>query len=279
MKLIAESGSTKTEWRLIGTKVLNSYRGEGINPVFLSSEEIEAELGMLKAHFHPESLEEIHFYGAGVTDKDARNKLLKAFERTFQPEGKIFINDDLLAAARALFGNGSGIACIMGTGSNSCLFKDGKIEDKIPALGYILGDEGSGTDIGKRFLNALLKKDFSPELTEKILSEHPFSIEEIISNVYRKPLANRYLSSLTHIVVKNLEYPEIRNIVKLSFQNFLQKNASKYKNYKNYKIGFVGSVAYHFSEILTEALIEEGFHNSVIIEHPVEKLTNYHINY
>ena len=276
MKVIADSGSTKTEWRIIEKNQVRSFRGNGLNAVFLSKAEIENELSRLKEKEIIQNPDEVYFYGAGVTTKMAENSLKEAFKTIFGGDVNLSINDDVLGASRSLFGNNSGIACILGTGSNSCLYLKGSIKSKIPSLGYILGDEGSGNDIGKRFLNALLKNDFHPELKKKISGTSEFSIENVIENTYRKPLANRYLASISRIV-KTYENEEvIRKIVKDAFNSFLEKNVSKYDNYLKYDIGFAGSIAYHFKDILKECLEDKGIENYVSVEHPIEGLVKYH---
>ena len=186
------------------------------------------------------------------------------------------VNDDLLGVARALFQNGEGIACILGTGSNSDLYQEGKIMDKVPALGYSLGDEGSGTDIGKRLVNALHKRNLSDSLRDAIMSEEGMNMDQILENVYQKPHANRYLASLTKIAAKHIDNEEIRNLITLAFEDFIQKNISKYKEFTSMKIGFAGSVAFHFQEILKEVLPKHGLQCDSIIPTPIEGLMQYH---
>lgn len=279
MKLIADSGSTKTEWRLIGENFSKAYKGMGINPLFLEESVIVKEIEKLGLKSYMDEIDEVHFYAAGLALVESKKAVHELLSSIFQSRTKIFIEDDLLAASRSLFMNGSGISCILGTGSNSCLFIEGVIEDRIPALGYILGDEGSGADMGKRFINSLLKKDFEIELSEKLQSRYALSINDVILNVYKKPLPNKYLASLSKIIKENIDSQEIKELVSLSFKSFLEKNLFKYTDYSSYQIGFVGSIAYHFKDILDSVLHKAGLNNAKIIEQPIEELVRYHKNY
>ncbi|MCF8380553.1 MAG: ATPase [Bacteroidales bacterium] len=279
MKLIADSGSTKTEWRLIDEDFSKAFKGQGINPLFLDEASIIHEINTLGLNEYFDEIKEVHFYAAGLALDELKKAFFELFSKIFRSHTKIFINDDLLAASRSLFMNGSGIACILGTGSNSCLFIEGKIKDKIPALGYILGDEGSGADMGKRLVNSLLKKDFESGFRTDLSSRYPLSINDVILNVYKKPLPNKYLASLSKIIKENIESDEMRELVMLSFNSFLTKNLIKYKDYQSYPIGFVGSIAYHFRDILESVMNEAGLKTVKIIEQPIEELAQYHKRY
>jgi len=276
MILIADSGSTKTDWRFIDGEREHSISTRGINPYHSSTEEIEAELDKLDVPAPGKSLHDIFFYGSGVGSDAMKEVIRRCLQRRFGEHLHIQVEDDLTGVARALFLDKEGIACILGTGSNSCFYKDGEIQDKVPALGYSLGDEGSGTDIGKRLVNALLKRTLSDQLREKITADEGLSEEEILENVYKKPHANRYLSSLTRIVGKYIENKEIREIVSQAFEDFIQKNIVKYKDYETSDIGFAGSVAYHFSDILEDVLNKHHLNLSQIIAKPIDGLVKYH---
>jgi N-acetylmuramic acid 6-phosphate etherase len=188
----------------------------------------------------------------------------------------IQVNDDLLGVARSLFQETNGIACILGTGSNSGLYIDGEISDKVPAMGYSLGDEGGGTDIGKRLVNALHKRNLSDELRKSIIAEEGLSMDQILENVYQKPHANRYLASLTKVAAKHMDDPEVRRIIASAFEDFIEKNISKYSHYTSMDVGFAGSVAYHFREILQEAVQKYKLNCTKIIPAPIEGLVEFH---
>ena len=250
MILIADSGSTKTDWRLVDGNQVRSYSTRGINPYHSSAEEIAAELDKLELKGRDSNIGSICFYGSGVATVAMKEVIRHALRKRFGDKPEITVDDDLQGVARALFQNGNGIACILGTGSNSGLFLDGRISDKVPALGYSLGDEGSGTDIGKRLVNALHKRELSDDLRDAIIRKEGLAMEQILENVYKKPHANRYLASLTRIAAKHIKNPEIEKIVSEAFTDFIEKNISKYTDYRSYEIGFAGSVAFHFREIL-----------------------------
>jgi len=276
MILIADSGSTKTDWRLIDGTQVHSMSTRGINPFHSTREEIAAELDKLDVAGNGRDISDIHFYGSGVANEAMKDVIRKCLQHRFGEQPNIQVEDDLLGVARALFQKKNGIACILGTGSNSCFYKNGKIADKVPALGYSLGDEGSGTDIGKRLVNALLKRNLSDTLREKIISEEGLSMDQILENVYKKPHANRYLASLTKIAGKHIAHKEIREIVTAAFEDFFEKNISKYSDFETYEIGFAGSVAYHFSDVLKGVLHKHRLKCDQIIATPIDGLMKYH---
>ncbi|MGW8315369.1 MAG: ATPase, partial [Bacteroidales bacterium] len=171
MLLVADSGSTKTDWRLLEGSETFTGTTMGINPYYSSEEEIRGELERLDLKNREMEIQQVFFYGSGVANAEKKDLMLKLLQHRIGPHPEIHVEGDLLGAARALFQHGSGIACILGTGSNSCLYRDGIILDHVPALGYSLGDEGSGTDIGKRLVNALHKRTLSNEMREEIIRE------------------------------------------------------------------------------------------------------------
>ncbi len=276
MILIADSGSTKTDWRLIDGSEIRTLSTRGINPYHATENEIAEELQKLDVVGKEDNIREIYFYGSGVANKAMQHVIRKALQERFGEQAFIEVNDDLLGVARALFQDGKGIACILGTGSNSGLYQNGEILDKVPALGYSLGDEGSGTDIGKRLVNALHKRSMSDELREVIISQEGLSMDQILENVYKKPHANRYLASLTKVAARHIEYREIRDIVAEAFEDFIEKNIAKYSDYGNLEIGFVGSVAFYFKEILKDVLRKHELTCNQIIATPIDGLVRYH---
>lgn len=277
MILIADSGSTKTDWRLIDGAEVSQCSTLGINPYHSAEEEIAGELGKLDLAGKEKEIRSIYFYGSGVANEGMKSIIRKSLQNRIGTHPEIQVEDDLLGVARALFQQGDGIACILGTGSNSCLFVDGLIRDKVPALGYSLGDEGSGTDIGKRLVNALHKRTLSDALRNTIIAREGLSTDHILENVYNKPHANRYLASLALIAAKYMKHEEIRSLVSVAFEDFIQKNIFKYSDYAAHAIGFAGSVAFHFSELLREILQKHHLRLSQIIASPIEGLVKYHM--
>lgn len=275
MILIADGGSTNTEWRLIDQSTSYALKCGGINPYFNSEEQIAEELKKMDIPVSTSKIEEIYFYGAGLTGAKVQEISERAFMNFFGVT-KVFLFDDLIAACRALFQGGSGIGCILGTGSNSGLYINGGIKDKIPPLGFILGDEGSGADIGIRFINAIYKRKLPEGLTDSLQQREDLKLESVLNRVYRERLSNQFLASLTRIVKENMEIPEVKNIVIKAFQDFLDNNIRQYENYKDYKIGFVGSVAFHFQEVLYELLEDHQLEITKILPSPIDELAEYH---
>ncbi len=279
MILIADSGSTKTDWRLIDGADVQSLSTRGINPFHSSEKEIEDELKKMDLAGNERNIHDIFFYGSGVANEEKKQLIRKCLQLRIGDHPNIVVEDDMLGVARAIFQQGNGMACILGTGSNSCLYVEGKIEDKVPALGYSLGDEGSGTDIGKRLVNALHKRTLSDQLKQIIITEEGLSTDQILDNVYNKPHANRYLASLTKIAAKHIKNKEIKGIVSQAFEDFIQKNIFKYNNYAEYEIGFAGSVAFHFSDVLTEVLKKYSLKCHQIVATPIDGLVKYHMDF
>jgi len=253
MKLIAESGSTRTEWALVeDNRLIQRAFTEGLNPFFQTRREISRSVRLgLPEHFFKRKLEQVYYYGAGCTSYEKKNVLGASLVAQFKTP--IQVESDLLAAARGLFKCEAGIACILGTGSNSC-FYDGKIVVKnVRALGFILGDEGSGAVLGKLFVSDLLKNQLTPGLKEKFLAQFNLTVGDIIDRVYRKPFPNRFLATFSPFISEHLDDPGVRILVMNSFKSFLKRNVMQY-DFEGKPVGFVGSVAFHYREVLEEAV-------------------------
>jgi N-acetylglucosamine kinase-like BadF-type ATPase len=276
MILIADGGSSKTDWRIINKGVNHVFHTRGINPFHNSEDQIMDEIHRSDVIKFRSGITEIHFYGAGLANENIKGELHQIFKKVFPFTQQIYIYDDLLAAARALFKDNQGIVCILGTGSNSCFYNGTVVEDKVPSLGYILGDEGSGARMGIRFINGFFKREFSEELSIKLKKESQLVYADVLDNVYKKHLPNRYLASFTKMMNRYIDYVEVRGIIKESFVQFIDKNVSKYSESKSYPIGFVGSIAYYFRDILEEVMEEKGLKLAGIIQAPIEELINFH---
>lgn len=276
MILVADGGSSKTDWIVVEKDINHFFHTKGINPFHNSEDQIIKEIHSSDLIKFREHITEINFYGAGLASKEIKDDLSKIFNKLFPFTQRININDDLIAAARALFAEGKGIACILGTGSNSCFFNGQEVVDKVPALGYVLGDEGSGAYMGIRFINAYFKREFSEELINILSKENDLQMNSVLENVYKKPLPSRYLASYTKILKKYEEHAEIHKLIKNSFLQFIDKNVSRYPDSILYPIGFVGSIAFYFKDILEEALKERGLQLGKVIKAPIEELITYH---
>lgn len=285
MRLIADSGSTCTEWAIIGKNgAVKRIETTGVNPLFTTEEELlevlEGELlpavislnGQLGVECN--GIEELHFYGAGViSDSD-----IHFFESLFAKvlgSMKLYTYSDLFAAARALFKDEKGIAAILGTGSNSCYYNGVEIEDNVPAGGFILGDEGSGATLGRLFLSDYFKRKVPSSLREIFEQKYKISYREVVEKVYREVRPNRFLASFVPFLYDHKELPYVREMIKNAFALFLERNIKHYK-YQENLTSFVGSVAYHFSDLLHEAASEQGVKIGEIVVSPMEGLILYH---
>lgn len=273
--LIADSGATKTDWCLTKRgEIIQRFSTKGISPVFQTGEEIAREI---KAHVHPvlkdAGIEAIYFYGAGcIPEKIA--PVRDAIHESF-PINNIQVHSDLMAAAHSLCGHEPGIACIMGTGSNSCEWDGSSIVKQISPLGFILGDEGSGAVLGKHLVGDALKNQLTEGLKEALLDEYGLTPALIIDKVYRQPFPNRFLASLTPFLLKHIEDRTIRRIVIHSFSSFFERNVMQYDYHRN-KINFVGSIAWYFSDPLKEIAAVKGIEIGIITQSPMPGLVEFH---
>ena len=277
MKLIADSGATKTDW-CIGKSPTDCriIQTQGINPFHQSDEHIRMVLReeLLPQLEKEESITHIHFYGAGCTPE--KSVILKGILRTIFPEADISVESDLLGAARSLCGKEKGIACILGTGSNSCEYDGEKIVSNVSPLGYILGDEGSGAVLGKRLVGDCLKHQLPEAICQAFLKETRLSPAEIIDKVYRQPQANRFLASLTPFLSAHREVPEIHRLLVSCFTDFFRRNVMQYA-YQGMEVYFTGSIAWYFKEEVKEAAQSLNIRTEKFIKSPIQGLTIYHL--
>ena len=276
MILIADSGSTKTDWVLHdGEAIVLRINTQGLNPTQQSAEDIYKVISEeLDGKIAPEAPETIYFYGAGCAYETADNRMKKALEQYFTTRD-IHIHSDLLAAARALCGHEEGIACILGTGANSCLFDGEKITENTPSLGYILGDEGSGAHLGRQLVSDCIKKQLSNELRQKFLSQYNLDVATILEKVYHTPLPNRWLASFTPFLHENRENPEIKMLLKHCFTQFFQRNTMVYRR-SWLPIHVIGGVGVHFATEIKETAESLGLSVGNIMESPMAGLIEYH---
>lgn len=271
MKAIADSGSTKCEWIFGDKGRILRLRTAGINAVQQSPDAIRAVLAELPPL---DGVEELRFYGAGCGDSfpEASAVLRRELAARFGPGAAIGLGSDLLGAARALFGRGEGIACILGTGSNSCHCRGGEIVANVPPLGYVLGDEGSGAVLGRNLVNGIFKGMIP--LREEFLHTFALTYAGLIRRVYREPAANRFLASFAPFIRAHLDCAPVREMVVRSFGEFAARNLSGYP--AGLPVAFVGGVAAHFEEPLREAMAAAGREVVRIVCSPAEELWKYH---
>jgi N-acetylglucosamine kinase-like BadF-type ATPase len=277
MILIADSGSTKTHWCLVQKGVVvNQVNTDGINPFYQTDLEIIALLeSQLIPKLENKDIEQIYFYGAGCSFPEKKMLVSCALVRFFG-NAMIEIQSDLLGAARSLFQHEKGIACILGTGSNSCLYDGTEIVENVSPLGFILGDEGSGAVLGKLFVADCLKNQLPTELKEKFLNQYELTPAVIMDNVYKKPFPNRFLAGFTPFLLENIEEPSIFNLVFDSFDAFFIRNVMQYP-LEDMPVGCVGSIAHYFRDTLEIVASERGLFISDIVQSPMEGLVRYHL--
>ncbi|MCY1719463.1 ATPase [Prolixibacteraceae bacterium Z1-6] len=278
MLIIADSGSSKTDWLFINGENTYNIQSPGINPFFQNMDEIIGNQKDLINDEFKAAASKLFFYGAGCIKGKTDKTVLDALSQIF-PNAQIQVEDDMLGAARALLGNTKGIACILGTGANSCFYNGTKIMDKIPTLGFILGDEGSGAHIGKLFLNDYFKRAIPKDLKAKIDMELQLEMAGVLNSVYREEYPSRYLASFSTFLNKNINHTYTQNLIKKCFAEFFIRNIERYENYKNLQVNFVGSIAYHYSDLLKEVAFERGITVGKIICKPIEGLKRFHTNF
>ena len=278
MILIADSGSTKTDWCVVENGVLvQQIFTKGTNPFFQSEEEISNEIATaLLPELKTDEFDAVYFYGAGCGFPDKIEIVHRAISKQLKVKGNVEVATDMLAAARGLCGREAGIACIMGTGSNSCYYDGENIVANVSPLGFILGDEGSGACLGKLMVGDLLKNQMTQELKEKFLKQFDLTPADIIDRVYRKPFPNRFLASLSPFLAQNISEPCVHDLVLNSFKAFFKRNIMQYENYQNLKVNLIGSEAFYYKEVLAEAAEAMGIQLGTIIQSPMEGLIKYH---
>ncbi|WP_288207182.1 ATPase [uncultured Parabacteroides sp.] len=275
MILIADSGSTKTDWCVIerGKPALR-FQTRGMNPFFQTEEEIgkEIETGLLPAlkDLIPSA---VYFYGAGCAFPE-KNEMIRRSVNRYLPV-PVEVGSDLLAAARALCGDEPGIACILGTGSNSCYYDGKEIIKNVSPLGFILGDEGSGAVLGKLLIGDVLKNQLPPALKEQFLTQYGLTPASIMDKVYRQPFPNRFLAGLSPFIREHLDEPAIWELVTRSFLAFFTRNVKQYDCFE-LPVHLVGSVAWYYQDILKDIAFDLGLHLGAIAQSPMEGLIAYH---
>ncbi len=278
MILIADSGSTKTDWVLLNqSNILQTFKTPGINPYFSGTAEITDILReTFSNHIGSGTISEVYFYGAGCSSPDKQKVVEDALQAVF-PGKKTEVEHDMLAAARALFANKPGIACILGTGSNACAYDGGDISESLFSPGYMFGDEGSGAHLGKTYIADHLKEKSPPEIMTAFAKRYGLSREDILTEIYRKSNPNRFLASFTHFLKEHLSHPYVHNLVKSCFEAFFSEQVSRFYAFRKYNLGCIGSVAYHFRDVFGQVAAE----NKAVVENimvsPMEGLIKYHL--
>lgn len=279
MILIADSGSTKTDWSLLSPTIDIRFTTSGLNPYHQDRRQMESVLKDVADRVtacQPVETEtlSVYFYGSGIRPEQEA-PMADLLRASLPKVEKIETHSDLLGAARALCGHNCGIASILGTGANSCLYDGERILQNTPALGYVLGDEGSGAVLGKRFIHDLYTGVLSEELKSEFERETGLSLPQIIDRVYRQPLANRFLASLSEFILSHLGDPAVEALVCQNFTDFIRLHITPYDR-MDLPLSFVGSIAYYYSEQLAKAVSALGYTLGTVLRSPMEGLLRYH---
>lgn len=275
MILIADCGSTKCDWAVTDGNYSNYFTSVGFNPVHTSSEIITIAIkSAIQDNVEPITIDTIYFYGAGCIGA-AIDKVQAALQFFF-PRAEIFIQSDLVGAGRALFKGESGIAAILGTGCNSGIIRNGEIVEQIPSMGFILGDEGSGASIGKRMVNAIYKRGIPDQYREIFERETMVTYQDIINGTYRSENPSQFLAQFMPFIHDHINDNVFRNLVTCELDLFFSRNIIRLTRPKDYSIGFVGSVATYFEEILKDVAQYHGLTVSHVLQKPINRLVEYH---
>lgn len=276
MLLIAESGSSKTQWRLINHTQQHCFESKGINPFFADESFVVQELNATNLNQYRQAVKKLIFYGAGCSNEDRNSFLKQIFQTYFPTAEEIIVDHDMLAACIALFGKSDGIACIIGTGSNSCVYQGGKIVQNVPALGYVLGDEASGGYIGKELTKHFIYKTLPKDIYQYFVDTYKLDKEDIFDAVYKKPLPNRFLASFAPVAYKFRQHPFIQEILKRGFDEFVQYHITCYAEAHSLPIGAVGSIAAVFEDEFNASLHRFNLKLHKIDKNPIDALVAFH---
>jgi glucosamine kinase len=276
--IIADSGSTKTDWILLqGSKVIKQIKTIGFNPYFQTKDQINIEvLNHLKPHIHDylHEVSEIHYYGTGCSTPE-NCKLIEECLTLTLDISKVNVSHDLLAAARALCKREWGIASILGTGSNSCLYNGKDILENVPSTGYLWSDYGGGSQIGKNFIKEYFEETMPPELSHAF-ENAGFNREVILNNVYKKSVPGKYLASVSLFVSEHIKHPFVHKVLVECFDSFFIQQISKYTGSKKYKVHTVGSIGLHYKELIASVAKKHGYEIGNVIQSPIEGLIQFH---
>lgn len=281
MILIADSGSTKTDWGFFNTTAdVQALRTAGINPCHQTTDQIreiiENELLPQARLVDRSQVSRVFYYGAGCATP-AICGTMQNLLHDFFPQADVTVASDMLGAARALCGHSEGVACVLGTGSNSCLYDGKDIVGQVPSLGYILGDEGSSAALGRRLLSDCLKRQLPESLSREFMERHDLNMDTILENVYRKPLPNLFLAGFTPFLAEKRDVPEVHKLIVQCFSEFFTRNVISYHR-PWLPVHFVGSVANNFARELTESADMLGMRVGNIMAAPLKGLVEYHSN-
>lgn len=276
MIIIADSGSSKIDWRLLDASgAIRQAQSPGFNPYYQPLDHLRSSLREVVAPAATNDVRKIFYYGTGVSSERNQDMVRSAFLEFF-PAAVVDVEWDLLGAARALCGHDPGIACILGTGSNSCLYDGKSITEQVANLGWILADEGSGTSLGKALLIDYLRKKMPEELAAQFHQRFPFTREEFLEKIYQQEKPSTFLATFSKFIFQHLKEPYCYQLVYKAFAEFFENNVMKYPGYAGLKVHFVGSIAFYYSDLLRQVANDKGVTVRNILETPIAGLTLYH---
>lgn len=275
MQLIIDGGSTKMEWILLdGKTVKNRFTTEGFNPNYADIQRLENLVSTVEI-CHSASLQAVHYYGTGCGSEKNCQLINKVFQNRF-PEAEIHVTHDLMAACHAVLGHGNGIACILGTGSNSCVYDGENIIEKAVSLGYLVGDEGSGSHIGRAVVRAYFYGFMPADLRRQFVETYHLELPDFIQTLYHNAQPSKYLASFAKFAGEHQAHPYIHDLVKDCFKAFIEAFVCRYSDCNSMKVSFIGSVAFHFQDLLRACLADFGLAMGTVMQAPSEGLIRYY---
>lgn len=276
IKLIADSGSTKTEWCLLKGNSKNILTSQGMSPYFVGGAEMENIIIKEVLPFLKKSrVDEVYYYGTGCTNP-ANVKMVKKALRNCFPIASLSVDTDIVGAAKALCGKEKGVACILGTGSSSCYYNGRRIVKNSPGLGYILGDEGSGADLGKKVIQYYLYNIFDDDLRSRFDAKFVTNTNEILNSIYKKPLANRYMASFAIFLAENRGHYMIENIIEDGLNDFFHTHVFRFKETYDVPVHFTGGIAFGFKDVVMQLCNSYHLQQGNILKNPMQGLIQYH---
>lgn len=277
MKLIIDCGSTKADWVILdGENFLKKFKTDGFNPNYTDKDSIR-KIILKESSFkeYTETITDIYFYGSGCGNIDNCNKIKEILGSIFF-NSRIEVTHDMMAACRSIFGKNKGVACILGTGSNSCYYDGETITEQAVSLGYILGDEGGGSYLGKKLLRDYFYKVMPEDLCLKFENEYDVKLETVIRNTYHGLQVSKYFASFAKFAYDNVENKYVHDLCSKSFDEFIDNFVTRYKNIEEMEVGFVGSIAFYFQDIIRERFERRGLRSGKIVRTPIDGLVEFH---
>lgn len=277
MILVGVSGSSKCDWQIIAEdKTISRFSTQGLNPIFHTEEEIYKHISSIQ-ELENKEIEVIYVYSAGCGSKSLQNVIIRAFSRAY-PKSNYYVNHDIVATALATYEGEPSISCILGTGSNACYFDGDIVRQEVPALDYVLGDEGGGSNYGKQLLHAFLYKKLPEELSEDFKNEYQITKEMVLENVYMKPYPNVYLASFMKFIQKHKDHEYMQAMIQSGMRSFMEYYILPIPKYNILQTHFTGSIAHYFSNELQAVAKDLEINVGKIIKEPIDDLVKYHIN-